>query len=577
MALAVQRHATSKVASLGDLEGVATMGFRGEALAAIASVAEVTLTSRTPDAAHATQLDARTGEVAAAARSAGTTVEVRELFFATPARRKFLKTDATEQAHAVDAVRRHALARPDIAFQVWGDGRLLHAWRAASSDDERLRDVLGDDFTSHSLPVALDAPGLALAGRVGTPDIARARADMQYLYVNGRYVRDRMVAHAVRAAFDDVLHGARQPSYVLRLAIDPTRVDVNVHPTKIEVRLRDGRDVHLVVQRGVEQALAAPRASSATGASGTTGALGADAGVMASLQSGGFTRSGVTALRAPWSAAQGRPGLGTPLPPAVQQGLPWRASVDARAWPVVAERVASYAADLKHAHAGNDPNTDNDPHAGNDAGTGNNPGAENDPDLGNEWPLGRAIAQIQGIYIVAENRQGLIVVDMHAAHERIVYERLKRERAGAALAAQPLLVPVTIAATPAEMALAQEHAATLSALGLDVTALSDRTLAVRSRPAALPDADPAALLRDVLADLQQAPASRVVERARDDVLSTMACHGAVRANRRLTLDEMNALLRQMETTERSDQCNHGRPTWRAISVKELDTLFMRGR
>jgi DNA mismatch repair protein MutL len=518
LALSLQRHATSKVRSLSDLEGVATMGFRGEALAAIGSVAEVVITSRTPDAAHATQLQARTGEVGPAARAVGTSVEVRELFFATPARRKFLKTDATEQAHAVDAVRRHALARPDIAFHIWAEGRLLHAWRAVASAEERLRDVLGDAFAEHSLTVALEAPGLVVQGQVGTPDTARARADQQYLYVNGRYVRDRLIAHAVRAAFDDVLHGQRQPAYVLHLRLDPTRVDVNVHPTKIEVRLRDGRDVHMVVQRAVEQALAAPRAGQPQPATAFGGA-----------RATGFA----------------------PLPQAVQQGLPWRPEIQAPTWPVVAERAATYA-EAKSEH-------------------------NQISDTTEDWPLGRALAQIQGIYILAENRRGLIVVDMHAAHERIVYERLKREMGSARLVAQPLLVPMSFAATALEMAGAQEHAATLSELGLDVSPLSERTLAVRSRPAALPDADPAALVRDVLADLQQAPASRIVERARDELLGTMACHGAVRANRRLTLEEMNALLRQMEVTERSDQCNHGRPTWRAITLKELDALFMRGR
>ncbi len=547
LALSLQRHATSKVRSLLDLEGVATMGFRGEALAAIASVAEVVITSRTPDAAHATQLQARTGEVGPAARAVGTSVEVRELFFATPARRKFLKTDATEQAHAVDAVRRHALARPDIAFHIWAEGRLLHAWRAAASPEDRLRDVLGETFAEHSLAVALEAPGLMVHGHVGTPDTARARADQQYVYVNGRYVRDRLIAHAVRAAFDDVLHGQRQPAYVLHLQLDPARVDVNVHPTKIEVRLRDGRDVHVVVQRAVEQALAPPRA-------------GQPHPVMDGSSYPAATAIQATTTTRPdnaFSAARG-PGF-APLPQGVQQGLPWRPEIQAPTWPVVAERAAVYAESTLEYHEREQPFI-----------TGSSDGTE-------DWPLGRALAQIQGIYILAENRQGLIVVDMHAAHERIVYERLKREMGSARLVAQPLLVPVSFAATALEIAGAQEHAATLGELGLDVSPLSERTLAVRSRPAALPDADPAALVRDVLADLQQAPASRIVERARDQLLGTMACHGAVRANRRLTPEEMNALLRQMEVTERSDQCNHGRPTWRAITLKELDALFLRGR
>ena len=509
LALALRRHATSKIASLTDLERVGTMGFRGEALAAVASIAELTLASRTPGAAQAVRLDARSGETGPVARAVGTTVEVRELFFATPARRKFLKSDATELAHCVEAVRRHALARPDVSFAIWHEGRLVAQWRATATRDARLADVMGAEFMGASLALQGGAGPLTLTGRVGTPDTARARADHQYVYVNGRYVRDRGVAHGVRSAFDDVLHGARQPVYALFIDIDPERVDVNVHPTKIEVRFRDGREVHEAVRRAVEAALASPRALAVS--SGIVGA------------------PSVAPLFSRYDAPT-QPGL---------------------ALQVAATLFAREVSPPPYVATVQPPQDD--------------------------WPLGRALAQLGGVYILAENAQGLVIIDMHAAHERIVYERMKRQLGSASLDAQALLIPATFAATLAEHAAAEEHAATLAALGLDVAPLSSQTLAVRSRPAALADADPVALTRSVLADLAQHDASRVVERTRDELLSTMACHAAVRANRRLTVEEMNALLRDMEATERSDQCNHGRPTWRQVTLGELDTLFMRGR
>ena len=511
LALALRRHATSKIASLGDLERVGTMGFRGEALAAVASIAELTLASRTPGAAQAVRLDARSGETGPVARAVGTTVEVRELFFATPARRKFLKSDATELAHCVESVRRHALARPDVSFAIWHEGRLVTQWRAAATRDARLADVMGAEFMAQSLALQGGAGPLTLTGRVGTPDAARARADHQYVYVNGRYVRDRGVAHGVRSAFDDVLHGARQPVYALFIDIDPERVDVNVHPTKIEVRFRDGREVHEAVRRAVEAALATPRAVAAG--------------------SGAFSAPSVAPLFARYDAPT-QPGL-----------------------------ALQTAATLFAREASPPPYVVTTP----------------PQTTSSDWPLGRALAQLGGVYILAENAQGLVIIDMHAAHERIIYERMKRQLGSASLDAQALLIPATFAATLAELATAEEHAATLAALGLDVAPLSSQTLAVRSRPAALADADPVALTRSVLADLAQHDASRVVERTRDELLSTMACHAAVRANRRLTVEEMNALLRDMEATERSDQCNHGRPTWRQVTLAELDTLFMRGR
>ncbi|MBK9363843.1 MAG: DNA mismatch repair endonuclease MutL [Rubrivivax sp.] len=533
--LALKRHATSKIASLAELESVATMGFRGEALAAIASVADVSITSRTAGAAHALRLDARGGELQPAARGIGTTVEVRELFFNTPARRKFLKSDATELAHALDAVRRHALARPDVGFAVWHEGRLVAQWRAVVApllDDaatQRLGDVLGADFMAASRALAVQRGPLALSGRVGRPEAARSRADQQYLFVNGRFVRDRLVAHAIRAAYDDQLHGSRQPAYALFLQIAPELVDVNVHPTKIEVRFRDGRAVHGAVQAALQDALA-------------------------------ITRAAEPVAAMPWPAAplpertapMWQPALG--LVEAREPSPAWPRTASASAAPAGGEAgLATWAALRPAAPMPVTPE----------------PAA---------WPLGRAIAQVGGVYVLAENAQGLVIVDMHAAHERIVYERLKAAQAGAGrMPAQPLLVPVSLAATPAEVATAEAEAEALLELGLDVAPLSAATLAVRSRPAALPDADLAELTRSVLAELQAVGSSRLVQRSRDALLATMACHGAVRANRRLTVEEMNALLRDMEATERADQCNHGRPTWRQVTMKDLDALFLRGR
>jgi DNA mismatch repair protein MutL len=535
--LALRRHATSKIASLNDLESVSTMGFRGEALAAIASVAEMSIASRTADAPHAQRLDARSGELVPAARGVGTSVEVRELFFSTPARRKFLKTEATELAHCIEAVRRHALTRADVGFAVWHEGKLVQQWRRAEPS-QRLRDVLGEDFIADSRDVALDLGVLRIAGRAGTPESARARADQQYVYVNGRFVRDKLIAHGVRSAYEDVLHGGRQPCYALFIEIAPDRVDVNVHPTKIEVRFRESREVHQAVRRAVEASLAVPQAglaavTEADRAAAATALFG-DGTAVPSLVTSRLDRA--------------VPSFGVPTRAQVSLGLQQAAVLYAQeappAWRVPEPATPQAAAALP---------SDTD------------------------WPLGRAIAQIAGIYVLAENAQGLVIVDMHAAHERIVYERLKTSLGTANIESQPLLIPATFAATPQEIATAETQAETLRTLGLDVSSLSPTVLAVRSRPAALAGGDVVELARSVLAELAQYDASSVIQRAQHEILSTMACHGAVRANRQLTLDEMNALLRDMERTERSDQCNHGRPTWRQITVRELDSLFWRGR
>ncbi len=557
--VALRRHATSKIASLADLESVASMGFRGEALAAIASVAELNLLSRIEGEASAFLLDGRTGELRPAARSVGTTVEVKELFFSTPARRKFLKTDATELSHCVEAVRRHALARADVGFAIWNEGRLVEQWRPAPSEEQRLGDVLGRDFLAESVAVDWRAGPLRVTGRAGIPDAARARADQQWAYVNGRFIRDRVLSHAVRSAYEDVLHGQRQPVYVLRLEIDPTQVDVNVHPTKIEVRFRDGRAVHKVVRQAVDQALAAPRAALLAAAASrgdgaaASGAIATDLADASAKAEPGAPAAGWQQPAMNFFAREAAPGvpvkdlaaLWQPTTRAEEPGMPW-SSAAASATSSAAPSAAR-AADLPEG----------------------------------DWPLGRALAQLQGVYILAENRQGLVIVDMHAAHERIVYEKLKSQMeqagAGQGLASQPLLIPATFAATPQEQATAQACADTLAALGLEITPFSARTLAVRAVPTSLAHGDAVELARSVLAELAQHEASTVVQRARNELLATMACHGAVRANRRLTLEEMNALLREMERTDRSDQCNHGRPTWRQLSLRELDTLFLRGR
>ena len=552
LALSLRRHATSKIASLQDLEAVGTMGFRGEALAAINSIADMSLSSRTDNAEHAWQLDGRTGELKPAARTRGTSVEVRELFYATPARRKFLKTDATELAHCIEAVRRHALVRPEVGFAIWHEGKLVEQWRAcegALAHDQRLADVLGSDFVTQSVVVNYESsarradgtPSVRVWGRAGIPDAARSRADQQFAYVNGRYVRDKVLTHAARSAYEDVLHGHRQPVYIVYVEIDPAKVDVNVHPTKIEVRFRDSREVHQAVRHGTENALAIPRSSVSGNGNGNGSGSGSNESGQTPL-SGSFSDTNV----APASYSWAQPAINF-----VANANPRISDFEAM-WPVAAPRES--------------PSLDN--------------ANQQSPQPSGDWPLGRAIAQLQGIYVLAENTQGLVIVDMHAAHERIVYERLKAQMeslGSTGIPSQPLLIPVTFAASPQEVATADANAETLATLGLEITPFSPKTLAVRAVPTSLALGDAVELARSVLAELGQHEASTVIQRAQNELLSTMACHGAVRANRKLTIDEMNALLRQMEATERSDQCNHGRPTWRQVSIKELDALFMRGR
>ncbi len=574
--LAFKRHATSKISSLHDLESVATMGFRGEALAAINSVAACSIASRPADAAQAHLMDGQTGEISITSRAQGTTVEVKELFFSVPARRKFLKADNTELAHCIEAVRRHALVRPAVGFAIWHDGKLVEQWRAGSLA-ERVAAVLGQDFMVQALPIeyelASDFGGIRVHGFAGLPDSARSRADQQYSFVNGRFVRDKTIAHAVRNAYEDVLHGHKHPVFVLFIELEPTRVDVNVHPTKIEVRFRDSGAIHRAVRNAQLSALSAPR----TGRE----AVAATSEVPAASSGFRYPASAVAAPQAAWKARDMEAlwgGFSTPLADlstikteAAQTGftalnaenIPNNAAQDPLFGGFSAvERQPASDVPLVNALF-NPPTVLNE--------------AEPAKDEGAVWPLGRALAQLHGVYILAENAQGLVLVDMHAAHERVVYEQLKNGIAAQTLASQPLLLPISFAATPQEIACAEEHAATLAALGLEISPLSAKTLAIRALPSSLAGANAVDLARSVLAELAEHDAATVLQRAQNEILATMACHGAVRANRLLTVTEMNALLRQMEATERADQCNHGRPTWKQLSMKELDALFLRGQ
>ncbi|PZS91990.1 MULTISPECIES: DNA mismatch repair endonuclease MutL [Stenotrophomonas] len=559
--LAVSRHATSKIADLDDLESVATLGFRGEALPSIASVSRFTLSSRRAHDEHGSALQiegGKIGDVTPRAHAPGTTVEVRELFYNVPARRKFLRAERTELGHIEEWLRSLALARPDVELRVSHNGKASRRYKPGDLySDARLAETLGEDFANQAVRVDHSGAGLRLHGWIAQPHYSRASADQQYLYVNGRSVRDRSVAHAVKMAYGDVLYHGRQPAYVLFLELDPTRVDVNVHPAKHEVRFRDSRLVHDFVYRTLKDALADTRAGMSVQeiGAGPVHPVGAAAASMAS--SAGASGFGLVRGPAPGAGSGGGGGGFSGWRPQQPLGLQ------------VADAPAAYAA-LYATPAGAErgaalppmPTENGLPVTSADAGVP---------------PLGYAIAQLHGIYILAENAEGLIVVDMHAAHERIGYERLKNAHDGIGLQSQPLLVPITLAVGEREADTAESEAETLAALGFEVTRAGPGSLHVRSIPALLAHAEPEGLLRDVLTDLREHGQSRRVASARDELLSTMACHGAVRANRRLTVPEMNALLRDMEITERSGQCNHGRPTWARFSLAEIDRWFLRGR
>ncbi|MCQ0031963.1 DNA mismatch repair endonuclease MutL [Burkholderia glumae] len=606
--LALMRHATSKIRSLVELESVATLGFRGEALASIASVSELAITSRTEQAPHATRIDADTGALSPAAGTRGTTIEVRELYFNTPARRKFLKSEQTEFGHCLEMIRRVALARPDVAISVLHNGRAVEHWNA-SEPAVRVAKILGEGFATAHLPLDEQAGPLAVYGCAGLPTASRGRADQQYFFVNGRFVRDKLLTHAVRAAYEDVLHGDRYPSYVLFLDLPPEAVDVNVHPSKIEVRFRDSRSIHQYVFHAVQRALArhagaspgttagghaahlapagesaaperAPagsagqagdRAARADGVSGSGSSLADGAGsATSSGPAGGFGRASSGFGSAAGSSSGGFGGGGAARSGA---GNTWtRQSRMTQGTLPVAQPLALYDALFGRTAAGGEATGTAEP-----APFGATPGTL-PADAGHDaQPLGFALGQVHGIYVLAQNAQGLVIVDMHAAHERILYEQFKTALANRAIAVQSLLLPVTMAATPVEIGTAEEERETLDALGFDLATLSPTTLAIRAVPALLRDADLPTLARAVLADLHEFGGSRVLTERQHELLGTLACHHAVRANRRLTLDEMNALLRQMEATERADQCNHGRPTWYQLTLGDLDRLFMRGQ
>jgi len=520
--LALARHATSKITSLDDLERVSTMGFRGEALAAIAGVSRMSITSRAAGETHAWRIEAGRPEAVPAALAQGTVVEVADLYFNTPARRKFLKSDATEYAHCDEMFRRVALARPDLAMQLAHNGRVVHRL-PAGEPSRRIRALMGDDFVAQARQLDADAGVLRLSGLASLPAYSRAGRDAQYFFVNGRFVRDKLLAHALREAYADILHGSRHPAFVLFLTLDPSAVDVNVHPAKIEVRFREARAVHQFVLHAVKRTLAASGATQAEGGSSPP-------------QSG--ERYAPSRPMPPWS--DGRP-------PA--QGL------------LAMESASRAYLDFAAAARGGAQAAAAAPHAPHDQAVP---------------PLGYALAQLHGLYVLAQNADGLVLVDMHAAHERILYEKLKTVLDGTP-SVQRLLIPAVFAASAKEMATAETHAETLLGMGFEVAAAGPSELSVRSVPALLARAQASELLHALLQELHDFPASEVIEARRNELLATMACHGAVRANRQLTVPEMNALLRDMEATERADQCNHGRPTWTRFTLAELDRFFMRGQ
>ena len=539
LALALSRHATSKVSSLEDLERVASLGFRGEALPSIASVSRMTLTSCTAGESAGWRLhgDGREkfGEPEPAAHPQGTTIEVRDLFFNVPARRKFMRTERTEYQHVDEVVRRIALSRFDLSLALAHNGKVQTDLRAAAdrtSSERRVAQVVGSAFMEQAIYVEHEAAGLRLHGWLGAPTYSRAQADQQYFYVNGRMVRDKVLSHAVRLAYQDVLYHGRQPAFVLFLEMDPAAVDVNAHPTKAEVRLRESRLVHDFLHHTLKDALARMRPGEARSPEAPP--------VGEPVAPAGGARS----------EPRPGPGLAFDLPAPTARHAP-PASFHAPDGNAVREQLAGYEALYGR--------------------------APREVPASDVPPLGFALAQLKGIYILAENAGGLVLVDMHAAHERITYERLKQAWTEARVRAQPLLLPLSVAVSRREADCAERQLELLVRLGLEVDRLGPERLRVRSLPAMLGGADAAQLLRDVLGDLIEYGSSERIDEQMNELLSTMACHGSVRANRRLTVDEMNSLLRDMERTERSGQCNHGRPTWVQLGLGELDRLFLRGR
>lgn len=571
--LALMRHATSKITSLEDLQSVASMGFRGEALASMAAVAQLTLSSCTADDIHGWQVEALDGHLSDATPSSqqhGTTVDIRELYFNTPARRKFLKTEATEFAHCQEAFKRIALSRPDVGFSLQHNGRVI--WQLPrpplpqAGEGPGVRDVeseaalkrvaalLGEEFGHAAVSVSRDAANLSLRGLAALPAYSRSNRDAQYFFVNGRFVRDKVASHALRQAYQDILHHQRHPVFVLFLDLPPEQVDVNVHPAKSEVRFRESQGIHQFVFHTLQQALSVSIVTDES-----------DISQVQPLQasgSAGERDSGTSAGTPALSSSTGRyDGFSNFL----QQRIPLGAeqlNATYRVW-----EMQNQDSGLRI-----------------DGRTGGNPEPHDaaqspflDPQSSHQHPLGFALGQLSGVYILAQNTNGLIVVDMHAAHERIVYEKLKTSMDAEQIATQPLLIPVCFYADALDIATVESEQAALNALGFDIAPLSPTTLAVRAMPVLLKQAEAEAAAREVLNELREFGASRVLTERRNELLSTLACHGAVRANRMLSVTEMNALLREMEQTERSGQCNHGRPTWFELSMKDLDKMFMRGQ
>ncbi|MDX2421631.1 MAG: DNA mismatch repair endonuclease MutL [Amphritea sp.] len=563
LALALSRHATSKILNLDDLEAVESLGFRGEALASISSVSRLTLTSRTADqeAGWQVQTEGRdmTAEVSPAAHPQGSTVEVRDLFFNTPARRKFLKTEKTEFKHLEEVVKRLALSRFDVGFTLKHNQKIIHQLRPAVSETEqerRIATLLSPAFIENAMKVdvSAQASGLRLWGWVALPTFSRSQADLQYFFVNGRIIRDKVVAHALRQAYQDVLYHGRHPAYVLYMELDPKLVDVNVHPTKHEVRFRETRLVHDFIFRTTHRVIAdiRPEQGSEPAISGA-----AASELLSNVPGQALTSQNFEQSRMPLHQLQGNTNsmAGSGFAPSS------RYAADRPSAGQVRDQISGYAA--LHPQA--------------DAALGSMPGQMAEADDSECPPLGYAIAQLHGIFVLAQNDAGLVVVDMHAAHERVVYERMKLAYEAEGVRSQPLLVPVSMAVSSMEADCAEEHAEVFSKLGIEIARMGEETLVIRQVPVALASADISKLILDVLGDMVMFGTSQKIQQHTNELLATMACHGSVRANRQLTIPEMNALLRDMEHTERSGQCNHGRPTWTQMSMTDLDSLFMRGQ
>ncbi|MGB1238846.1 MAG: DNA mismatch repair endonuclease MutL [Pseudomonadales bacterium] len=560
LALSLSRHATSKIIELADLEAVGSLGFRGEALASISSVSRLVLTSRRAgsEAAWSVRTEGREmeTEVSPSSHPQGTTVEMRDLFFNTPARRKFVRTENTEFKHLEEVVKRLALSRFDVEFSLTHNGRVIRQLKKAASRQEqerRVASICGPVFIEQSIKVEMQAEssGLSLRGWVSLPTFSRSQADLQYFFVNGRMIRDKLVSHALRQAYADVLYNGRHPAYVLYLELDPALVDVNVHPTKHEVRFRESRLVHDFIFRSIHRSIAQVRPQSAADNVAWSEQLKAEAPVEQVPQQQGMS-------------------LGVSSAPAIGQE--------------VAERAADYRADFRPSSSYPSASRAMAAQAQNysQLGRADTPVQQEAPavmpsEQDDVPPLGFAVAQLHGIYIVSQNAQGMVLVDMHAAHERIVYERLKTSYEAEKVRSQPLLVPISVALSEREVNCAQEHSEMFERLGFELAPISQETIAIRQVPVTLAKSNVEQLVRDVIADVLALGSSRRIQESINELMSTMACHGAVRANRQLTIPEMNQLLRDMEMTERSGQCNHGRPTWTTMSLGEMDKLFMRGQ